>query len=107
MNVLECPMCFNMGWYPVGPEYGDQEQCEFCWSEPNSRFNLNIKLENIYIEIGEKNGKVPDELFDEANELEAVLNPLPEYDPPIEDFKCHCNRRDCWECVYKDDPMGI
>jgi hypothetical protein len=47
----DCPHCDNVGWY-VGHltthnEYGEQiqiqVQCEWCYTNPNSKFNLNEK----------------------------------------------------------------
>ena len=39
-----CPnsYCGNSGGYPVPDGHGDwqEEQCEFCWTNPNSVFNL-------------------------------------------------------------------
>jgi hypothetical protein len=33
-----CPDCSNQGWYYIGI-YGEQEQCEWCYTNPNSVFN--------------------------------------------------------------------
>ena len=41
-DILECPNCTNVGWYIVPDHFtGEavQEQCEFCYTEPNSVFN--------------------------------------------------------------------
>ncbi len=37
----DCPMCPNQGWYADGQE---QMQCEFCYTVPNSRFNIDAAL---------------------------------------------------------------
>ena len=38
----DCPNCKNIGWYPVLYNQGEaaQEQCEFCYTEEKSRFNV-------------------------------------------------------------------
>ena len=33
----DCPNCPNQGWYYVG-RHAEQEQCEWCWVNPNSKF---------------------------------------------------------------------
>ena len=42
IHGVECPneKCGNRGWYPVQVSDVDweQEQCEFCYCHPNSRF---------------------------------------------------------------------
>ena len=41
-NELEdCPFCPNQGWYPDYDRNGEvvQVQCEFCWTNPLSKFN--------------------------------------------------------------------
>ena len=46
--VVDCntPNCGNKGWYCVAGFHGEpyQEQCEFCYTVPNSRFNVNNLL---------------------------------------------------------------
>ena len=48
----DCPHCNNQGWYAVQDKYtGDpaQEQCEWCHTNPKSKFNMGEKdLEEIY-----------------------------------------------------------
>ena len=70
---------------------------------------LEKELEDIYILIGStpdceiKN--IPESVWDRASELYGILYPPMTLTPlPT---NCDCGRRDCWECVYKDDPMGI
>ena len=36
----DCPDCPNQGWYYIGP-YGEQEQCEWCWVNSDSKFSKN------------------------------------------------------------------
>jgi hypothetical protein len=38
----DCPRCPNQGWYMVPDHRGDPEptQCEFCCTNPMSKFNL-------------------------------------------------------------------
>lgn len=36
----DCPHCPNQGWYYIGT-HGDQEQCEWCWVNPDSKFTKN------------------------------------------------------------------
>lgn len=37
----DCPYCPNQGWYFDGdPEDPEQTQCEWCWTTPNSKFNV-------------------------------------------------------------------
>lgn len=40
---LKCPACDNVGWY-VGLD-GEQEQCEFCYTCPDSIFNKSNGVE--------------------------------------------------------------
>jgi len=47
LEILDCPHCPNQGWWAdQQPNYwtGDAEwvqvQCEWCWTTPNSRFNI-------------------------------------------------------------------
>jgi hypothetical protein len=48
-NGLDCPNCPNQGWYADYDSHTGQEapiQCEFCYTEPYSKFNLtqsNVK----------------------------------------------------------------
>lgn len=67
---------------------------------------LEKELDDLYVCLG---GGIPkdelDAILNRIWEIEAILTPpLPRYEPPID---CNCGRGDCWECVYKDDPMGI
>jgi len=39
----DCPQCPNQGWYFIGT-YGEQEQCEWCWANPDSKFAVNQDL---------------------------------------------------------------
>ena len=45
---LKCPSCDDVGWYPVerswGQPEGEQEQCEFCYTCPDSIFNRRAAL---------------------------------------------------------------
>lgn len=41
----QCPNCDNVGWYMISnysslPWEAEQVQCEFCYTNPNSIFNL-------------------------------------------------------------------
>lgn len=41
-----CPNCDNVGWYitnnhSFNPWEAEQMQCEWCYTNPNSVFNLN------------------------------------------------------------------
>ena len=70
---------------------------------------LQKELDDIYVRIGSASSEdinsVLDEVLDRMTELELLITPpLPMYELPI---KCGCHRRDCWECVYEDDPEGI
>jgi hypothetical protein len=45
-----CPNCDNFGWYidcnySSLPWEAEQVQCEFCWTNPNSVYNLGNKNE--------------------------------------------------------------
>lgn len=44
---LDCPYCDNEGWYVVTDMHGEmeQEQCQWCNVEPNSKFNKRRQLE--------------------------------------------------------------
>lgn len=64
------------------------------------------RLDELYILVGETNGKVDDSIFDEIYFLEQKL--LPIVNPiwkPLELYKCDCG--DCWECACKDCPEDI
>ena len=43
----DCPNCPNQGWYAVAYTHADgtpdqcQQQCEWCYTMPNSKFNQN------------------------------------------------------------------
>jgi hypothetical protein len=42
----DCPNCPNRGWFVDGPtDDPEQVQCEFCYCEPLSKFNITTKLE--------------------------------------------------------------
>jgi DNA repair exonuclease SbcCD ATPase subunit len=50
-ELKPCPNCGNVGWYAVqrpnrntGDAEWEQEQCEFCYTEPNSVFNVISSL---------------------------------------------------------------
>lgn len=36
-EAVQCPDCPNLGWYPGGD---GQQQCQFCYEHPQSRFNV-------------------------------------------------------------------
>ena len=39
--ALKCPLCEDVGWYAVNSKDGpEQQQCEFCYTTPNSLFNI-------------------------------------------------------------------
>ena len=67
------------------------------------RKKLQDELDALYIRIGDND---PDweNLCDKASEFDRILNPVEMFTLPTH---CTCNRKDCWECVHKDDPMGI
>ncbi len=48
IKPLKCPNCEDVGWFADYDQHGNIEQCqcEFCYTTPNSIFNLNeaIKL---------------------------------------------------------------
>lgn len=45
-ELEDCPDCPNQGWYyDSDPYYGSQEQCEWCWCNHNSKFNIMRNLE--------------------------------------------------------------
>ena len=41
----DCPNCSNQWWYYIGWS-GEQEQCEWCWTNPDSKFARKQNLEN-------------------------------------------------------------
>lgn len=46
MNYKNCPNCENVGFFIVGDQYNlEQEQCQFCYTEPNSVFNVIKELQ--------------------------------------------------------------
>lgn len=43
-EIEDCPYCNNVGWYTtMRSGFPDQEQCEFCYTVPTSRFNHEYK----------------------------------------------------------------
>jgi len=46
-DVLKCPHCDDIGWFVDFDHNGEaaQVQCEFCYTTPNSIFNLREKIE--------------------------------------------------------------
>jgi hypothetical protein len=59
-ELKACPNCNNVGWYVVenvNTGEPEQEQCRFCYTEPNSVFNVvNALNEQIRLlkEVGNK-----------------------------------------------------
>ena len=52
----ECPNagCRNQGWYPVGDPYDpDQEQCEWCYTMPESVFNMKNRITDLERQLEE------------------------------------------------------
>ena len=47
--LLDCPDCPNQGWYPEYDRNGipAQVQCEFCYTEPRSKFYVENNLGQI------------------------------------------------------------
>jgi len=45
-ELEDCPFCPNQGWYADYDRYGEvtQFQCEFCWTNPRSKFNALNKM---------------------------------------------------------------
>jgi len=54
----DCPNCPNQGWYEVtgtyiNPNNGEpepqqeQEQCQFCYEQKNSRFNIENRIKEL------------------------------------------------------------
>ncbi len=43
MADYDCHMCPNQGWYSITGQNGEreQQQCQWCYTTPNSRFNLS------------------------------------------------------------------
>jgi len=41
LEILDCPNCDNFGWYMVPDSEGQptMEQCQWCYTVTNSRFN--------------------------------------------------------------------
>jgi hypothetical protein len=41
-ELKACPNCNNVGWYVMADTNGEPEQvqCQFCYTEPNSVFNV-------------------------------------------------------------------
>jgi len=72
----------------------------------NMEIPLETELENLYILIGETNGKVEQSIYDRVYTIEDIINP-PIKIEPITNFECDCGMDYCWECAYRDDPMGI
>jgi chromosome segregation ATPase len=55
-NVEFCHMCDNSGSYPEGDtEQPEQVQCEFCWTNPNSLFNLKKQINSMLKEVDNGN----------------------------------------------------
>ena len=55
--ALKCPLCEDVGYYVVSGTCGEpeMEQCEFCYTTPNSLFNVRAMREAQLKEVlGEK-----------------------------------------------------
>jgi hypothetical protein len=44
LEIEDCPNCDNCGWYMVPDSNGEptQEQCQWCYTVTNSRFNTSL-----------------------------------------------------------------
>jgi len=70
--------------------------------------SLEEQLEELYIAIGDANGNVPDDVFEEVDRLQRLLSPQVIHEPdPIaveweRDAVCgnpYCNGVQCWDCA--------
>ena len=43
-GALKCPDCNDVGWYADGTIEPTQQQCQFCYCEPNSIFNVHAMI---------------------------------------------------------------
>ena len=74
-NFKGCPNCENIGWYIVADNYtgeAQQEQCQFCYTEEDSIFNVMAKLQSANDELEAENKQQRlniDNANNEANEL--------------------------------------
>lgn len=79
------------------------------------KMNLQKELDELYIQVGETNGDVPDSIFERIKVLEDLINPPPKHGYGcfceectknyLRSLQCECN--DCWECVCRDSPEDI
>ena len=49
LEIEDCPNCDNCGWYMVPDSNGEptQEQCQWCYTVTNSRFNTSLPNDQI------------------------------------------------------------
>lgn len=85
-EIKTCPVsgCNNQGWYPnqISEDEWEQVQCEFCYTEPNSVFNIISRLEatieqdKILIQLGKEAVDFLATMYegDEKNMTETVTN---------------------------------
>jgi len=53
MDTEECPNCDNTGHYAGGGDedgFPEEIQCEFCYTNPNSKFNFTNSLLSLVAE---------------------------------------------------------
>jgi len=71
-----CPDCPDQGWYGIFRGHGNDEQvqCEFCWSNPNSVFNLMMELDEIQSKLQDiASGKVPPIRFITVSDIKKTF----------------------------------
>jgi len=78
---LDCPDCPNQGWYfiggtcgPSGEEECEQIQCEFCYTVPASKFNI----EGHAYKVSELE-RERDEAADQVRRLSQILKEIAEF----------------------------
>lgn len=83
-EIQICPNCNNVGYYADGPtDDPEQTQCEFCYTVPNSLFNLKEKC-RAALGLAKKGDDEDDE-------------------EPSSSIRCsRCGKPTTWDSVYND-----
>jgi hypothetical protein len=111
-ETVRCPNCPDQGWYyrliAIHPE---PEQCQFCYSEPNSVFNrvreLNARDEALKVLVEEvvRLNEVVDKLLQHTICEDAECSTCGEIVCPG-DEPLHFHHDGCPICCYEEDAIS-
>jgi predicted RNase H-like nuclease (RuvC/YqgF family) len=76
--MKSCPNCENIGWYIITNSRGEpeQEKCEFCYTEPDSVFNVVNDLNKTISQLQEENARLSKIYREELTELQNTHKEL-------------------------------